>query len=386
MLKVIIFSIQKLLLYISFYIFKTSNVRYNTVIGVTEIASNIKYISEVLPKSATVCLESNKYYNYNYNYQIVKTVFVKFRYLIKIIYGPVLLGYLSTRTNNFFYIWSDGFLISEIDGREFEFSFLNKLKKNIFCFFCGNDIRSPQLEIKLGQQLKFDVAANYYKYIQKRMLTDEYENTKKKLAMSADKYAKYSFNADIDQKSYLEKKSLPFLYFFPEHKFNFNVEKFYNIEKLKIIHAPSSPLLKGTQLVRAAIKKLEIEGYSFDYIELENTSNEIILDHLRSSHIALNEFFMFMPGLFGVEAMAKCCVLMTSADETIENSLPSGSNDAWVVTRYYEIYDRLKLLLDHKESLKEIAQKGYEWAINNTNKRSELILKEYCNELFSFDD
>jgi hypothetical protein len=83
---------------------------------------------------------------------------------------------------------------------------------------------------------------------------------------------------------------------------------------------------------------------------------------LESAHIVLNEFYAFVPGQFGVEAMAAHCALLTSADEAIEPSLPPGSNQAWMVTPYWQIYDNLKLLLEDLSLIKGYADRGFEWA------------------------
>ena len=48
--------------------------------------------------------------------------------------------------------------------------------------------------------------------------------------------------------------------------------------------------------------------------------------------------------------MAANAVLLSSADGTIEPTLPSGANDAWVVTPYWRLYDNLKAILDHPDT------------------------------------
>lgn len=58
-----------------------------------------------------------------------------------------------------------------------------------------------------------------------------------------------------------------------------------NIKKIKIL-SPSNPFVKGTSLVRAAIKKLQVEGYDFEYIELQKMPNEVVLEHLNISYSA----------------------------------------------------------------------------------------------------
>ncbi|RRV29811.1 hypothetical protein EGJ23_02400 [Pseudomonas sp. o96-267] len=133
------------------------------------------------------------------------------------------------------------------------------------------------------------------------------------------------------------------------------------MQQLVIVHAPSSPLIKGTPLVRAAIKKLRLEGYQFEYIELIGVPHSTVIETLKRAHIVLNEFYAFVPGVFGVEAMAANAVLLTSADKEIEPTLFEGANDAWVVTPYWMIYERLKQQLDHPEALQLQAEKGSEW-------------------------
>jgi hypothetical protein len=78
--------------------------------------------------------------------------------------------------------------------------------------------------------------------------------------------------------------------------------------------------------------------------------------------VVLNEFYAFVPGQFGVEAMASHCALVTSADERIETSLSPGANAAWMVTEYWNIYDNLKRLLDHPALIRHYADAGFAWA------------------------
>jgi len=182
--------------------------------------------------------------------------------------------------------------------------------------------------------------------------------------------------------SYFTKKTQPFIYFYPDENFTKNDTKFSNIKTYKICHAPTSPIIKGTQLVRAAIAKLRAEGYLFEYVELIGLSNEVVLEELRSTHIVLNEFYAFVPGVFGIEAMASSCALITSADENIEPDLPSGSKDAWYITKYYEVYDHLKDLLNSPDLIKKYADAGYEWAIENAScSRSSVKLMSLLNQI-----
>ncbi|MCD4743366.1 MAG: hypothetical protein K8R67_12915, partial [Desulfobacteraceae bacterium] len=302
--------------------------------------------------------------------------------LKRVLVGPVLLGYLLNRSKNFLYIWSTGFLISNLDQREYEFKFIKNKNKKIVCYFVGNDIRSPRLMLKFAAKRQIEVISSYDDIVAPEHLTKAYDLTKRRLAEVSETYADRIFNASVDHLSYLKKKTLPSIYFYPDENFLKNDSKFINPSIIKILHSPSSPIIKGTQLVRAAIAKLRSEGYNFKYTELIGVTNEIVLHELKSTHIVLNEFYAFVPGIFGVETMASHCALMTSADEFIEKDLPQGSNNAWFVTKNYQIYDNLKTLLTSQGLIKSYADTGYTWALehaafSNSGKKLYKILSEF---------
>ena len=223
--------------------------------------------------------------------------------------------------------------------------------------FVGDDIRSLKLTIDYAKNNNFDTYANYYT----NSTNQKYEDEKKKLAESTDRYADLIFNAKIDQISYLKSEQYGWTYIYDKDSFFKNDNKFYNLTTIKILHSPSNPISKGTQLVRAAIKKLQVEGYKFEYIELINVTNNVVLEHLKTSHIVLNQFYSFAPGLYGIESMANHTAVLMSADPNIETTLPQNSKDAWMITRYWEVYDNLKYLLDNPAKIKYYADNGYEF-------------------------
>ena len=287
MLKVFIFlkpflvGIQLLLLYASNFIFQYIYVpknKVNWVVGVHEIAANITNLSRILESSISVSLKSSKYYDYKYDYQIrsgSKLVY----YLIRFIYGPFLLGYLANKANSFFYIWDQGFLFE----RKFDFKFLKKKNKKLVLMFCGSDIRSPKLSLEYSNIRDLE---NFLNYTSNDPILGE--KIALKNAAIADKYADLIFNYPICQISHIKKKQYHFPYMYPKENFSKNVNKFENFKNIIILHAPSSPLVKGTPLIRAAIKKLKLEAYEFEYVELVGVSNLKVLDYLEKSHITTN--------------------------------------------------------------------------------------------------
>ena len=379
-LRFLVFFLQKILLYLSYYSTKpfVKPVCDLWLVGVDEIASYIHNISNILPRALSVSLSINPYYDFKYDYSI-KVKNRSLHSLQRIIIGPLLLGCWIHKSVGVFYIWETGFLISSLDGRAYEFSFIKKREKKIVCMFIGNDIRSPKMAHQYAKDHGIDTISTYYSQVFPSTDYGWYEEQKRSIAESADAYADLIFSAPIDQPSYLKRQVYPVFYVYPDNRFTRNDWKFENLRLIRIAHAPSSPIIKGTQVVRAAVKKLQIEGYDFEYNELIGVKNEQVIEALRDAHIVLNQFYAFVPGVFGIEAMAAHCAMLTSADCSIEPTLPGDSMGAWLHTRYWEVYDNLKYLLDNPSQIQIFADKGFSWAKKHCSYSS---VKNHLCELF----
>lgn len=375
-----LFYFQSALAHISYCLFYFFRIKKQDgwVIIAVETASMLKNISNALSGSISVNFAPNKFYsNYKYDYELYSNNF--FLKVINMIYAPLLFGYLLNKYDNFMYLGKSGFLTPFDIGRDNEFRVLKEKNKRIICFFMGSEIRSFKLFDDFSKQNKMDVITTYQPISHTGIDSPQLEDARRRLAESADKYADKIINPAIDQMSYIKRSTYPFIYFLPDEIFYSSLDKFDQMDEIRVVHGPSSPIIKGTPLVRAAIKKLELEGYKFKYIELINVPHQTMLAELQRAHIALNEFYAFVPGVFGLEAMASHCALLTSADENIETTLPCGANKAWCVTPYWNIYDNLKNLLDNPEKIKAQANAGFKWAKANyqydqaVNKLNEIV-------------
>lgn len=336
--------------------------RKEWAVGVDEVAANVHNISRALGETISVSMSRHPFYAYDYDHTLPARIGWRYlHYVVRILYSPLLLGYLCHRVKGFFYVAGGGYLLTEFDGRDREFRFLKARGLEIACFFCGSEIRSLKLMNQLSRTLGRDLISTYQTIAIPGFDADHLEAFRMKLAASADAHADHVFNAPVDQISYLRKPAHPFMYFYPDSGFRRNEAKFADMRRVRIVHGPSSPLIKGTPLVRAAIKKLQLEGYDFEYRELIGVSNHAMLEALSNAHVVLNEFYGLVPGQLGVEAMASHCALLTAADERIETTLPAGANSAWMVTEYWSIYDNLKRMLDDHALIKRYADAGFAW-------------------------
>lgn len=366
---------QKTVLYFCYFIFnclfsifkKSRNKRQrDIVIGVKEIANVLFTFKKIFKSVYVVNLFKNKYYNNKYDFKPCST----FR---RILVGPILLAYLSNVSDIFMYNWTDGFCYN----REVDLKFLKRINKKILFIFMGTDIRSPrkykELNLELGIE---DTFIDYISIYNNRYASDTTESEKKKVSNQADTFGDIIFNDSIDQISYIKSKQYPWPTVVDINDFDEN--KDFDINNITILHGPSNPVIKGTPIVRSVIKKLKTQGYKFNYKELIGVPHDEMLEELNNATIVINELYAHVPGVFGVEALASGCALITSASREYNTNLPDI--DGWVSSQYWELYDKLKMLLDDDKLLakylkisKEVVMKFY--SIESSKKYYRDVIK-----------
>ncbi len=358
--------LQRAALVLSYQVHRTQRARLRStpiswVVGPDECASMVLQIARTIPASYSVNFTEQAVYASKYDYRFRTRTGSRWRWTERIIAGPILLGRLMNQADGFIYVGSTGFLLTDHDQREFEFSYLSKKGMPIVCYWCGSDIRSTKRMHELEKQTGLP---NISTYIGERggvFESEEWDRQKRVIAEVSSRYASAMFSNTVDHLSYLTMGTEPFLYFLPNDPLP-NPTKFDDLSNIVVVHATTAPSIKGTQLVRAAIAQLRAEGYSFEYVELIGVSNATVKAELARAHIAMNQFFGFSPAVFGAEALAAGCVVMMSSDEFIETDLPAGTNECWVVTKHFQVYSNLKNLLDDPGQLESIARKGRAWA------------------------
>jgi hypothetical protein len=328
------------------------------VVGTVEIASMVANFARAVPDSYSVMLAPNRFYDLAYDFEISGRRGDWLRYWFV---APWAFGRLAATARGFVYVGANGFLLSDVDDRDWEFGFLKRHGVHLVCLFTGSDIRSPMLMRRFQEETGLETIVTYLDQVAPALANDAYDEQRRRIAAVADRHADVIFSAAVDQLSYLRRGTEPFPYFYPDEDLLLGAAKHNAPGPRVVLHAPSSPVIKGTQVVRAAVQRLHADGYDFEYRELIGVPHSEVIASLREAHVVLNEFYAFMPGVFGVEAMANGCALLTRADESIETELPPGSNSAWVVTTAADIYANLRWLLDHPDRIAPQAAAGLAW-------------------------
>ena len=362
----IVVAFQRAALVVSYTLFRLQRDRLRRkpiswVVGPDECASMVLQIAGAIPASYSVSFTDEVAYEARYDHPLRTTALSRWRWLERVLTGPVLLGRLMNQADGFIYVGATGFLLSDRDHREFEFRFLSRKQVPIVCYWCGSDIRSTQRMHELEREMGMPNISTYIGEREAIFESDEWDNRKREIADVASRYSSAMFSNSVDHLSYLTMGTEPFLYFLPDEP-QPSFSKFADLSTIVVLHATTAPSIKGTPLVRAAVAQLREAGYDFEYVELIGVSNARIKEELARAHIVMNQFYGFSPAVFGAEALAAGAVVMMSSSEFIETDLPPGSNECWVVTPHHRVHTNLKLLLDDPNGLEPIARRGREWA------------------------
>jgi glycosyltransferase involved in cell wall biosynthesis len=132
--------------------------------------------------------------------------------------------------------------------------------------------------------------------------------------------------------------------------------RYNNVQNKKpiIIHAPTDEKVKGTAYILESLKRLEKEGYSFDFRLCKDMSNIQLRELLSEGDIVIDQLYSAKGGLFSIEAMAAGCAVLGGNTPKI-----SGILDLPVIyTDTTNIYENIKLLIINPGLRKELGTKG----------------------------
>jgi hypothetical protein len=230
------------------------------------------------------------------------------------------------------------------------FKYLKKRNKKIITLFTGCDIRDYVLFKK-----KFNIRRwHFSEEINKPGAT-----VKKRRLEIHEKYSDAIFS--VPDQSMLAKR--PYFHL----QIPMNISKFSknipNRDVPIIIHAPSNPEKKGTDLILETLNSLKREGFMFELKLIRNLRQEELLKELTNADILIDEIVLHGPGFLSFEAMLSGCSVAT---KYLENS-PVCFTPPILNINEDNILQQLRLLLSNKDLRLKLANDGYKYAFENNN-------------------
>lgn len=180
----------------------------------------------------------------------------------------------------------------------YELALIKFFSKKVIIVYLGSDARYPLFS---GRYLD-DVGTD----LNPQDMAREILNLKSKL-MRAEKYAdlivSHTSTAQMLTKKYIRliPVGLPInINCYKSSQCNAGVK---NPTMIKILHAPSRPLAKGSLVFKKLIDELRNEGYQIDYLVLSGVSNAVVMKELESCDFVIDELYSDVPlGMLATEA------------------------------------------------------------------------------------
>lgn len=151
-----------------------------------------------------------------------------------------------------------------------------------------------------------------------------------------------------------------------------------NKNSIRILHAPSNPLAKGSSLIEEALTRLKEKGYPIEFIKIFNRTNKEVLEEISKCDLVIDELYSDIPlGGLGTEAafFGKPTINGGYYFEFIRNDYPDSAIPPSVFCSPEKIEEAIESLLLDSGLRKRIGNESMDFVINNWE--SEKVAKKY---------
>lgn len=131
----------------------------------------------------------------------------------------------------------------------------------------------------------------------------------------------------------------------------------------RVLHAPSVPHVKGTDVIEDALKTLREEGVAFEFMSVRNVPHANVLELLTDIDVVVDELVCHGPGWLSFEAMASGCAVAT---RYLASSPPCFTPPVWSIDEH-TIVERLRILLTDRELRVRLAKQGRRYVEKNND-------------------
>lgn len=149
-----------------------------------------------------------------------------------------------------------------------------------------------------------------------------------------------------------------------------------NNSKLKIVHAPTNPAVKGSEYFLKAINDLR-RDYDFEFIKVQGYSHEEAKKIYEKADIILDELVIGTYGSLTIESLAMGKCVVTYLSDSFKT--PHGDDVPVQIANADNVKDKIKELLDSKELRESLSLQGRRYVEKHcdVNKICESLIEIY---------
>ena len=295
---------------------------------------------------------NEKYFEYGSKKlkSIIDEIKLQFWKFIHVFLKAVLFLMVIPTHSVFIFGFRRSFFDSKVDLKILKF-----LKKKIIFVYHGTDSRPPYMNGAFKDQSPREI-------IEK---TRQWKQEIDKI----DKYADYVINHPPTSHFHERKIITDFAIGIPYHS-DYEPEQDVNTDRIRIIHSPSSPELKGTERIRESISSLKEKYKNIEYIEIINQPNHVVLEHIATCDFVVDQIYSdtHMAG-FSTEAafLGKPAVVGGYYKDYIYDDVPNEYLSPGIFCHPDEIESAIENLIVNKDYRLELGEKLKQFIRNNWN-------------------
>jgi hypothetical protein len=132
----------------------------------------------------------------------------------------------------------------------------------------------------------------------------------------------------------------------------------------KILHAPSSPLNKGSEIISTSINSLKLEGYNVELETVQGKNNSEILAEIEKCDLVIDQVYgdLLMGGVVrDAFSKGKPCLVGGYQLNELRELIPQDLVPPTLTCKPYELKQTILDLVEGKLDLKEVGKAGYEY-------------------------
>jgi hypothetical protein len=300
-----------------------------------------------------------KYYRFCLNAAKCRGLVRLFWRLSKYIYYRILIFIIVVKY--------DSFIFSA--GRTFfsgwELPILRLLNKNIVFVYLGSDSRPPYLNGVYYSKKKWrswSALAKDTRMVYKKIRWQEI-------------WASYIIDHPPSGAAFRNRPFIPYLRMgYPFYKIDTENEEIDITKTIKIVHAPSLPEVKGTELIKSVLHEYNTIGL----VELINRPNKLVLEEISTCDFVFDEIYSDTTlGALGTEAAGYAKPTLISGYVPLQAMCPGADHlvPPGVYVSPEELSGMAKKLISNSKYRRELGEKARSFIIKNWN--PEIVASKY---------
>ncbi|MBI87308.1 MAG: hypothetical protein CMG63_04425 [Candidatus Marinimicrobia bacterium] len=163
----------------------------------------------------------------------------------------------------------------------------------------------------------------------------------------------------------------------PNTRISINKNLLNNNQTIKIVHAPTDKIIKGTEVIINSINRLKSEGFDIDLQIIENVSPNQVIHHFRDADIGIDQLYSGWYGKVSIELMnlgiPVFCFIHKNNIRHIGGEIPI------INVNKNNLTDKIKHYLNNPNKLSAIGQRGPGFVEKNHSQKSitQKLIKHY---------